>query len=387
MNFVWNPAWYRTGESLWSLANKLAFVNHTSAASVLQLLTGLAPRFLRSTLLAPSAAVAVAVCEALQLSAAVSKYLFAGLRPLNISLRQYLSFGVRWCPECLAQSFHAALFQDWRISKCPWHGCPLLELCPTCGRAVDPLSLSAWTCNFCSTPLHRAPRNWISAFKMKLDAEYVAVSGQDCFDLQEVAESPLLTHYYWKGGGGGDPEGMPLNQSGILVKEWAYEEVAALTDSLLADHWGCFPNELTASMPQYSPVAFGCPVAGSLVCVAAWFDCMAEAVNGRWVGGDRPSGGKANASLDWAMWSTPQWACRVVVRENVRAWFAEALPVFTGAAADNHSSADWRPRTDSGAKWKVHDGQIDLTSHKNWPEVAHLVDATSHRTCTASCCV
>lgn len=55
-----------------------------------------------------------------------------------------------WCPDC---------YEDWRrtgsilyelllwtirlLTICPWHGCPLKEICPHCGESMKPLGLFA----------------------------------------------------------------------------------------------------------------------------------------------------------------------------------------------------------------------------------------------------
>lgn len=43
---------------------------------------------------------------------------------------------LRFCPKCIENGFHTALFQYELFQRCPWHNVPLKDGCPACGHFV-----------------------------------------------------------------------------------------------------------------------------------------------------------------------------------------------------------------------------------------------------------
>ncbi|MBE7940095.1 MULTISPECIES: ATP-binding protein [Ramlibacter] len=68
----WNPRWFQPGESLWSVANKVAFTASASVSDVLRLLAGVLDRC-REGWLFPTTDQAVDVCELIGLPMTAAK--------------------------------------------------------------------------------------------------------------------------------------------------------------------------------------------------------------------------------------------------------------------------------------------------------------------------
>lgn len=370
---IWNPAWHREGESFWSAANKVAFANFWSVPEAVRVLSGVTGPLQRLLFVSASVDVAVAVCKVLRISAAVARQLFTSLGTMSLVDRQYLSLSLRWCPACLQQGFHSGIFQDWRVWTCPRHGQNLLERCPNCLRGVDPLCALPWTCSYCQHELFRPDQSWVPAFRSPIDFQWSSLEKSTLLQIDEVRESPVNTHYYSRGSfaKGSSPEKVAL---ATQAAEWAYEEAAALTDSLLCGHRDCVANHVQASMVQFDPVHFSCPVAGALTHVGAWFDFQAMGVSGSWVGGIRPAPGLVNSWLEWELREVPGWARRLYVRESFRAWLMDAIANFKAADDLGLQTVSWRPQMASGATLTSVDDKIVLKSHCDWPGFSKLIE-------------
>lgn len=375
-SLTWSPAWHREGESFWSFVNKIADANFLSVSEVVLKLTGVARPHQRCLFLSVSVELAVAVCQALRLSASVALELFTRLGAVALIDRQYLSLGLRWCPVCLRQGFHSGIFQDWRLWTCPWHGETLLERCPKCLRTVDPLGDLPWSCNHCQHQLFSPGQGWLLAFRMPMDFEWSHPQIAALLQIEEVKSSPVDTHYHAKGL---FPEVLSPDKVALATQatEWAYEEAAALVSSLLYQHRDCFPGEMHSSVMQLDPVRFSCPVAAAVTRVGAWFDFQAIGVSGHWIGGARPISALVNSWLEWELQDIPAWARRLYVRENFRAWLVGAVAGFKAADALGLQSVSWRPLTASGATLTSVDDKVVLKSHCDWPGFSALVEQGS----------
>jgi len=74
---------------------------------------------------------------------------------------------LRYCPACMAASYHAACFQHRALSRCPVHNLPLIERCGQCGGRI-PVTYEAaraapFGCRSCARRLARASAKTLSA--------------------------------------------------------------------------------------------------------------------------------------------------------------------------------------------------------------------------------
>lgn len=356
---VWNPQWHHPHESMWSVLFKVAFASQVSPAALAgRWMEDAQRRRISATL--PTAMDAVRTCEALHLGASTSQDLFADIWDGTLQQRERYQLRMRWCPECAKSWFHSPLFQQWRRSRCPWHGVPLIDSCPKCGRIADPLAESPWKCMHCG--LEHAPRtDWLALFKRPIDAlsstprnwfrhseDAVLPGGSVEYRLLETGdaqrESPaedFMRHHRWLAG-------------------IAFEEASALLDSLLGEHRACVEGESMMSLTQYQVVDFRCPVAAAAVFVAVLAGAETEALR-RWPPHGK-SGYTSQISVDIAavVHRAPTWLCPMLVREFVRSALLKGLRLFTGLAEDGRRSLVWRNFNVPPASWQLKDCDLVL---------------------------
>lgn len=379
-NFVWNPAWCREGESLWSIVNKIASANNSSVPSAMRFLVGQGA-VSRSLLFVCALALATRIRETLIISSSALRHLFIGYEPLPLGDRQYLSLGLRWCPVCLEQAFHSNLFQDWRRLVCPWHKCRLQEHCPRCQRSVDPFGEAPWSCNYCSHVLYKVPPSWVTVFKAKLAWCIDGAIGPSSFGLETIVSSESVTHCYQNDDGLDPPVHSSVDLS-IQAAAWAFEDMAALTESIAQEHADCIAGEARCSQVQLDQLPFSCPVAGALTCVSAWFGFMPE-VRGGWPSGQRPLAHTLGSHLRWQLEQMPAWSRRLFVRESLRGWLVDCLQAFSSASEPGGSRVSWQPKVASGAAWFALDNKVVLKSHCDWPGFSTLIQSADAGRCAS----
>lgn len=366
--FVWSPSWHRPGESLWAALNKVAFATDTSVAKALMFMTGLSATAVRGATLATEPRIAVLVCTALQLAFNLAGQLLAGIGPLPLSVRQYLQLGLRWCPQCLAcGGFHSARFQDWRLEQCPWHECPLLDRCPACRSAIDPLCEQAWCCNACGQALYEPRRRWLADFKAV--PPFLGDTTAPMEPFVEVVTAPGLIHFIRTGpvteGAG---RGLLDREADVLITQAACEELSALTDTVLAGYRESLASHAHVSMLQCELVRFSCPVAAAAVRVAAWTGVGAFSLESGWASSDRPPAHLVHRALQWELDQMPAWCRRLFVQACVRAWLVDAVNTFR-AAERTGQPGQWRPTEDATPAWFFKDGTFTVNKT---PDIAAL---------------
>ena len=156
--WVWPQSYWREGESAWLTAHKFGFLNGLDKAALGRALAGLdptgeqvaksAPRHLFRRI-ASERALGMRPCARHDtLRAFTLEELFAE------HLDKVADPVVRFCPACIAQWFHASIFQLAGVRSCPFHHLCLQSGCPRCGHpihaAFDPASfahpLHCWRC-------------------------------------------------------------------------------------------------------------------------------------------------------------------------------------------------------------------------------------------------
>jgi hypothetical protein len=323
----WNPAWFQPGESLWSVASKLAFVACSSLAEVLDILGGVV-RQLREAWLFPTADHAARICRSLELPWELGQQMFAGHAGLpDLKERAHWQLAIRYCPVCQAAFVHRTIFQDRRVAQCPVHGCALAELCPNCTSPIDPLGIGAWVCNSCEQPFVDPTGSWLEQFRSGTGARVAP------------AKTPP-TNYY-----------IPPLPGGTYVdrRNWAhqaFEEHAVLASVLLGPHLRCAEHEYDAQGCGHSAF-FDCPLAAAVLMTANHLGIHAQSNQGGWVP-SRPhiSHAEALAHLEYILCFSPADRHAELARALTRAWLGEALSAFLAAAQAGHDQAVWRPSPD-----------------------------------------
>jgi hypothetical protein len=377
--FIWNPAWHRPGESLWSALNKISFCTGAPVADVLDFVAGKRVARPRSTLFAPDAPLAASLCARLGLGSSKAADLFPAVGLLSSERRRALQLALRWCPECLANAYHSAVFQDWSLLTCPWHGCRLLDRCQNCRRPVDPLGLVPWQCTSCGESLCRLPQGWLAAFKA---APNLAPVGE-VSRLEEVSSAPAVTHF-------SAPEEIRTARAGdiltniearIVVSQQACEELSALLETELAGHRSCLQDHLHTGLLEFELVTFKCPVAAAVLRLAAWAGVSASCLESGWVPVDVPSHPFLAGRLWWEFEHMPAWCWPLYARACIRSWLVEALSAFV-AAQDAGLACSWRPSTDSVVGWKLQHDSLTLKSATSEPNARTLAMLGIPPTCS-----
>lgn len=153
------PGWSRPVESLWAIVGKWQFANRLPYATVARCVSSLSRAGLYQ-------GVDLRVLEAFDLDALAH---FSGIQPSALCAGACVaspsspalaltSADLRWCPACMNEGFHAALFQFLPITRCPTHNSGLIAACPHC-RGVIPYRLdpaaaaTPLACPICTSPL------------------------------------------------------------------------------------------------------------------------------------------------------------------------------------------------------------------------------------------
>lgn len=320
----WNPKWYRSGESLWSVANKIAFVACCSLEQVLEHLAGVV-RQMRETWLFPEARNAKAICEGLQLPFDTARGMVAGWTGLpGLEERPCWQLAIRYCPLCLAGCLHRTEFQHRSAKDCPVHQCALTDRCPHCWSPIDPLCQQAWTCNDCGQALVEPGAGFLARFR--------------------TGPSGLLRPVPCAGFATGFPAAPDFHVDRRLAVQHVFEEHAALTSVLLRQHLGCAERERDAMASRGHSSFFDCPLAAAMLMAATQLGINAQCNHGGWV----PS--KAHTSqacalqhLEVLLSATPTADQEQVARQLARAWVYEALLAFVAAVGAGTDLAVWRP--------------------------------------------
>lgn len=327
----WNPAWYQPGESLWSVANKLAFVAAASVAEVFADLAGVF-RHAREAWLFPRPAQAQAIRASLELPHGLGRSIFAVEDGApDLEERSHWQLAIRFCPTCLAGFMHQVAFQDLRIARCPVHHCELTDLCPVCRSPLDPLCPEAWTCADCGHRLVTPGLRWPAEFSAG-----PAQAAPAARSRPGTTVSPGWGHVDRR-----------------RVVQDAYEEHSALCSAFLGRHHACLSREGYAAMASGPSVFFDCPLASGALFLASQLGFAAQCSDGAWIPA-RPWANPALTALEALLWNLPQDQQRRAARAVTRAWFAEVLESFTQAAAAGRPQAIWTPRVD---RW-IEDWQL-----------------------------
>ena len=316
----WNTRWYQPGESLWSVANKLAYAACASVKDVLYLLAVVADS--REAWLFPSTDQAIAVCELLELPLSLAKgQLFADVCGLpGLQEREHWQLGVRYCPHCIQGFVHRTAFQDLRQTHCPVHQAPLLSGCPACKSSLDPACEQPWSCSHCGLELVGPGTAWTRQFKAGPTLEPV------------TAMHPVV------------PAVQPIWMPDQLLRRWvaqvAFEEHSALWSTLLGEHAACTHKDFDVCNVDSMPTRFTCPVAG-----AAWLSAKSMGIRPQFYGGGwpatRPEAGAGLANAVFLVSTLPAEEVDAAVRALVRQWSLELLEAFGSAAEAGETYANW----------------------------------------------
>lgn len=354
----WNPAWYQPGESVWSVANKLAFVAAASVADVFEQFAGVLRRA-REAWLFPQPEQAASIRASLQLPDGLGSRLFADDTGLpSLAERCSWQLAIRYCPQCLQGFVHRVAFQDLRVQRCPVHFCPLTDICPCCKSPLDPLCPQAWTCADCGHTLIEPEAGWPALFR--------SGSGRGGAVMSLPATSRALVSSGW---------GTHVDRRRVVQN--AYEEHSALCSALLGRHHACLRYEREAGAVSGPPVYFDCPLAAGALFLAGQLGFVAQCADGAWVPG-RPFVAPALRNLEVVLQMVPATQHHAAARNMTRAWFAEVVESFGRAAAAGEPSAVWVPRAEP---WL--DGHWLLNKPVGVSELRRLATQAS-RNCRAS---
>jgi hypothetical protein len=382
----WHSGWYRKGESVLSVALKLAHGNFGVAADALRGLVRAKPSHRLPTMF-PSAETASRACALLGLPREAATSLFAGVGVPVAAQRDRLGNALRWCPTCMSQRYHSWLFQDWQRTHCVWHADALLNRCPRCGLIVDPFLMSGWTCPNCRQPFAEPlGLDWVRVLCRPVDAEICPEDEVDrrlglSVDRREDLISVTLRHRQTNSTV--DRAALKWHEAAWLRCQ-AWEQCSAIVDSLFADHRDCVANEWIAGRTEFAITSFACPLGAGVRQVLAWLGCQHERVEG-W-----PSS-KMSMNDDFgayarAMEAAPSWLVPVLGREVIKDWLGNAIEQFSGAARLPHGQLAWRPRQEPLISWRI-DGNsaVVFTMHQE----AKLRDqiAAGGRACLAATAV
>ncbi len=356
--FSWNPAWYHPGASLWCLAAKLAYVGTARVAPVVAKLVGADAPHRVLTWVSSTKSIDVAR-EQFGLDADSARTLFLCLNHQELEERQHISLGLRWCPTCLGRWYHSVRFQDRRIRCCPWHGDRLLEGCPKCGRAVDPLG-RPWHCDFCSAALAEDPEHWLAGLKAAPghDGKWPRRAPPGLLNYEESEDGviclpdsgPVSTAF---------PEGSPRAPE-FWMQARLYESAASLWDTVLREHWQCALDEPYGYYRDHYSLAFKCPVAAAARAVFGQMNLDGVAK------GDWPRHyvtPHADATLPQGWGTLPLAVLAAMLREIPRAWLADAFLLFGEVARAGRTVARWEPHA------HAFQAKTALQSGANGPQV------------------
>jgi len=350
----WHPQWWHDGESVTSVAIKLAYSCRTDVGSVLNFLVQ-ASASNRLPVMFPSASVARVAIERLGLPLESAKSLFAGIDKPNYQSRRWLVQALRWCPTCMAQRFHSWSFQDWRRTQCSWHDEPLLDRCPRCHVIVDPMQMRAWLCPNCREPFARQlGQDWVQVLKRAAAGQHRRLEADDprldleVLDSQDSRKVRILSN-------GIEPIADQEPDQSWNEAAWfrwhAWEQASAMTDSALHDHRDCVVREWVAGHHEIAITTYQCPLAAALKQALAWMGTQHEMSDG-W---------PTSAMSSTTVWETylchlqdvPRWFVPVIAREVFIEWVACAAESFGESCTPTGGSHSWRPTPQIDLKWAL----------------------------------
>jgi hypothetical protein len=319
----WTPRWYGAGISLWALAARIAFVSTAAILTVLEYLVG-ATKTHRAPIWFGSLGTIARVGQELQLPAQWSAASFCSPGALPLIEREHYCLALRWCPQCLSSWYHSPHFQDTRVLECPVHKVALLERCPHCSRAVDPLAMRPWSCPECRQSLAQSPEDWRYDF-VELSAPVLQARRADVPWRRSDAGASV-----WIARGSAHDAGLDAYETDMGV----YEYMSVLWECFAGEHRQCAQHEHSAAMGQYSSFEFQCPVAAAFLQAGLAMGVEPEP-RGLWPAYRR-------YHVGWrADYSLPGWARPQLAREQLRLFVLSALLKLTSASRGGWSEAIW----------------------------------------------
>ena len=201
-----------------------------------------------------------------------------------------------------------------------------------CGRKVDPVGNAAWACNYCSTRVNRPEAKWLNEFKTAPNQGVPVISLPEHLEYEPVRAVRGLTRYRHHCAHEESIEPASSWQLEYLSLSVAYEEVAALADTVFQKHRNCFSGEVLAANPIYEPATFICPIAGAAAKVLGLFGNAAEAARGGWMAQSKLGQYTLSGLAALELIKYPEWCHTLICQELVRGWISEALLAFMEAA-------------------------------------------------------
>lgn len=329
---VWNPAWVRPYESFWSAVYKASYAGNEAVNEVASaLLSHIEDSRISGVLPYPQPARFVA--RWLQLDEAVVDKMFLGCWSGRLSQRETVRIGLRWCPTCATSWFHSALFQDWRRSRCPWHGELLLDFCPKCEACIDPLSPKPWECSVCAQSLAPRDIDWLQLFKRPNSGKSSNKSDPGDMTLTFSAPRP-------QPGGAMEYELLDKERLNLarqrsdyldlyFIHRLAMEELSALYDTVLGLHSWCIGDEWQNPDNAIHGAHFHCPLAACLLRMAAEVGVISEFTRRYWPEGRGRKASLYSGSFARVVRDAPDWLTPILVREAVRWAFVRTLRTLT----------------------------------------------------------
>lgn len=349
----WNPAWHRGGESIVSVALKVAYGNSSTVGDVLSGLVNASPSF-RLPVMFPTSTAAVRAWKLLGLLPDVASSLFAGIGEPAFTERDLFCHSLRWCPACIADRYHAWTFQKWNRHRCDLHAEPLMEGCPRCHRLVDPMAMEGWHCPVCKQPFatvhamdwKRFPSRSSCGSKRHRDGTLPDLGVEilrhgSAIDV--VHRAPLAFGISNAG------EGRASDDATLRWHAW--EQCSAIVDCLFGAHRDCVAAEWAASHAEHGFTTFCCPLGAAAAQTLAWLGCRHER-RGGWPG-ERPQGADDLPLIQSAIGGAPAWLIPLLMREAALEWMSMAVSCFATAAQRGLLGLAWRPPRRLGMTWQV----------------------------------
>jgi len=134
---TWRPQGFARFESLWSIAHKIAHLNHVAATSLFRVI-GRGPRLTR-----PWANVGLSSLENFDVPR-MARLLGIPVNAIKLSVpgayslpssgdvANARSHSLRYCPVCIGCGFHSPIYQYLHLTRCPIHREQLIDVCPSC---------------------------------------------------------------------------------------------------------------------------------------------------------------------------------------------------------------------------------------------------------------
>ena len=380
LDLIWNPEWLHEHESLWSVMGKAGIANYLPVAEMLW--PEDAFELNGNMWVPPNKQQVLLLLNALKVPTARARNSFLWDFAHDSSDQALISHAVRYCPSCLHNAFHAALFQFMPLVRCPIHDEPLLDYCPHCAVPISPSVGFAWRCLHCGITLTAFSRaEWIQAFKkgppsavfgelqsVLLDPKHSwSDSARRCLNKAYLSDSVgyhdfaagdcergsfLLEaspyegdYYYWAAG-----------VRACALARWHFEERIRLLRTLVAPHIRCCGRELPNLAHQLWPgLAFRCPVAAAIMQSAAYAGIPWS--GDEWVNPGRRMANTAQENLVPELFDPKaakylnEEAAALVMRALARAALTDALESFIGTQETGKGA--WHPPND-GLRYQVH---------------------------------